>query len=106
MIADDAELGNAAEIAGHIDHLFARVRAAVDQGQPAHHVEEVIWKEVLRLGHDAFALFLRLQGSGDLGPEVALPDGSVARRLPEPHQRSYRSVFGDFSLTPHARPEG
>jgi hypothetical protein len=44
-------------------------------------------------------LFFRHQGTGDIGPEVTLPDGSSARRLPEAHARTYRSVFGDFTLS-------
>ncbi|AWM38480.1 hypothetical protein GobsT_33660 [Gemmata obscuriglobus] len=81
------------------DHLLDFVRHAAERGQPAHEVERGIWDQVLKLGRAAFARFLALSGTGDVGPEVPLPDGSSARRLPTTHTREYRSVFGDFTLT-------
>src|SRR5207248_10505858 len=45
------------------------------------------------LGH-----FFDLQGDGDLGPTLTMPDGHTVRRLPEHHPRTYRSVFGTFKL--------
>jgi hypothetical protein len=96
MIAHEAEARNAPPAA---DDLFAFARQAAEQGLPAHEVEETLWKRVLLLGREALGLFFRLQGTGDVGPELTLPDGSAARRLPEAHARAYRSVFGDFALS-------
>jgi len=96
MIAHDAESRNAPSSP---EALFAFARLAAEQGLPAHEVEEALWKRVLLLGHEALDLFFRLQGQGDVGPELVLPDGSTARRLPEAHSRPYRSVFGDFTLS-------
>lgn len=96
MIAHDAEARNAPSTA--LD-LFAFARRAAEQGLPAHEVEQPLWKRVLLPGREALGLFFQHQGQGDVGPEVTLPDGSTARRLPEPHPRPYRSVFGDFTLS-------
>jgi hypothetical protein len=96
MIAHDAESRNAPPSA---DALFAFARLAAEEGLPAHEVEGALWKRVLLLGREALGLFFRLQGQGDVGPEVTLPDGSAACRLPEAHTRTYRSVFGDFALS-------
>lgn len=96
MIAHDAEARNTPSAAAD---LFAFARQAAEQGLPAHEVEQALWKRVLLLGREALGLFFRLQGQGDVGPQVALPDGSTAQRLPEAHPRPYRSVFGDFTLS-------
>lgn len=98
MIAHHAETDNAPSLAALADQLLGFVRHAADQGRPAHEVERAIWDRVLALGREAFALFLRLHGTGDIGETVALPDGQTADRLPATHPRTYRSVFGDFTL--------
>jgi hypothetical protein len=99
MIAHHAELGHAPSLSALTDQLLAFARRAAEQGRPAHEVERGIWDQVLKLGREAFGLFLALHGTGDVGPQVVLADGSSARRLPTTHDREYRSVFGDFTLT-------
>jgi hypothetical protein len=81
-----------------VQELAAYVRQAATAATPAHEVERGIWTRVLAVGRQALDLFFRLQGTGDVGDTVALPDGSTARRLPGTHPRAYRSVFGDFTL--------
>src|SRR6185436_21161339 len=39
-----------------------------------------------------------LQGSGDRGEDVTLPDGPTYERLPYLHPRRYVSIFGAFTL--------
>jgi hypothetical protein len=95
MIAHDAEARNTPSSA---EDLFAFARLAAEAGLPAHEVEQALWKRVLLLGREALGLFFELQGQGDVGPEITLPDGCTARRLPEAHDRPYRSAFGDFTL--------
>src|SRR5687768_8684093 len=96
MIAHDAESRNTPSSA---EDLFAFARHAAEAGLAAHEVEEALWKRVLLLGREALGLFFGLQGQGDVGPEVTLRDGRTARRLPDVHDRPYRSVFGDFTLS-------
>ena len=99
MIAHAAEIGNAPSLSALTDQLLDYARRAAEQGRPAHEVERGIWDQVLKLGREAFARFLTLNGTGDIGPQAVLPDGSSVRRLPTTHAREYRSVFGDFTLT-------
>jgi hypothetical protein len=74
------------------------VRQAAERGDPAHQVELDIWRRLLRIGYHALAQFFQLQGTGDLGPQLTLPDGTTTQRLEELHPRDYRSVFGTFRL--------
>jgi hypothetical protein len=52
----------------------------------------------LNLGNAAMKLFFSLQGTGDLGLSVTLPDGQVVNRLEALHTRDYLSIFGPFKL--------
>lgn len=99
MLAHQAEDRNALPFFSLLHDLLAFVRDAARDALPAHQVELDLWQRLLQLGHHAFGLFLDLNGSGDLGPALPLPDGSTAVRLEELHDRPYRSVFGDFSLS-------
>jgi len=84
-----------AELAGQLEHL---VRQAAHEGQAVHHVELQIWRQLLALGRAALGQFFDLQGQGDLGETLTLPDGSDCRRLDHPHPRRYVSLFGAFTL--------
>jgi hypothetical protein len=99
MLAHDAEDRNALPFFSLLHDMLTFVRQALHEGLPAHQVEEHLWSKLLALGHDLFGLFLRGSGSGDLGPTLTLPDGSSAERLRQTHDRPYRSVFGDFTVT-------
>jgi hypothetical protein len=98
MIAHQAEVGNAPSLDSLLASLVASVRQAAADGTSAHETERRLFCDVLALGREAFALFLSLQGQGDLGEQITLPDGRHARRLPQTHDRAYRGVFGDFTL--------
>lgn len=74
------------------------VHAATQAGHTFHEFETALWKELLKAGHDAVAEFLRQQGSGDLGPEVARPDGRTLRRLERLHPRDLSCLFGRFTI--------
>jgi hypothetical protein len=74
------------------------VRRAAREGRPIHQVEEDVWSQLLQIGHEALELFLRLQGTGDMGETVTLPSGEVCQRLRELHARRYVSIFGEFEL--------
>ncbi len=49
-------------------------------------------------GHTLLSAFVARQGDGDLGPQAETPDGRVVRRLPEPHDRRYVSIFGELTI--------
>ena len=99
MMAHRAESGNSPSLASLTESLLSLVHQAALDGKPAHEAELAIFRHVLALGKEAFSLFLRLNGQGDLGEQVTLDDASEACRLDKPHARPYRSVFGDFSIT-------
>jgi hypothetical protein len=99
MFAHTAEVGNAPSLDSLLGCLVAFVHQAAADGLPAHEVERRLFSSLLALGREAFSLFLRLQGTGDLGERIALPGGSSARRLEHTHDRNYRCVFGDFTIT-------
>jgi hypothetical protein len=98
MMAHQAEADKAQPLYGCVDALLDFVRQAAEQGRPAHEVERELWTRVLALGRQALGLFFSLQGSGNLGDSVRLPDGRTVQRLGHTHARPYRSVFGDFTL--------
>ena len=98
MIAHHTEADKAHDLQPLVAELVDYVHQAAQQGLPAHQVEQALWARVLALGCQALGLFFRLQGSGDLGETLDLPDGQVVRRLEQTHARDYRSVFGDFTL--------
>ena len=59
------------ELVGQLDGF---VRQAVHDGRAIHEVERGIWRRILALGHTALGQFFDLQGTGDLGPTLELPD--------------------------------
>ena len=82
----------------HWAALTGLVEAAVRDGLPAHELERGLWSRLLQLGHDLQANYFALAGDGDCGEALTLTHGRVVHRLPEPHGRPYRSIFGDFRL--------
>jgi hypothetical protein len=81
-----------------VQELAAYVRQAALDATPAHDAERGIWTRILALGRQALELFFQLNGTGDLGQTITLPDAQTLQRLPDTHARAYRSVFGDFTL--------
>jgi hypothetical protein len=71
---------------------------AARDGTPLHEVERAVWRQVLAIGRLALGHFFDGLGDGDQGESLRLPDGSQPQRLPEPHDRRYVSVFGEFVL--------
>ena len=90
--------GKPLDVAARLAELTGVVAAAARDGLPAHVLEQSLWRQLLRLGHDLQAAYFALAGDGDCGETLKLADGRVVRRLPEPHGRPYQSIFGDFTL--------
>ena len=86
---------SASELPAFLQQL---VQTALRDNHTFHRFETALWKELLKAGHDAVAEFLRQQGVGDLGPEIALPDGGTVRRLEQPHPRELLCLFGRFTF--------
>ena len=99
MMAEATAFDNVKELTGMAKDLETFVQAAAADGSAAHAVEKGIWQRVLAMGRQAMGQFFAMQGDGDMGDLVEASDGSELRRLEEPHQRTYRSIFGLFSLS-------
>ncbi len=84
--------------------LVERLHAAADEHPPIHHVEEALFRELLKLGRSLLQAFLALSGDGDVGPSLtalgAGPSESppVLPRLDTPRTRPYLSIFGDIPI--------
>jgi hypothetical protein len=98
MIAHEPQALNPQQLGELAQQLRTYVEAAAAQGAPAHEVEQQLWTRVLALGRQALGHFFALQGTGDLGATLTLPDGQACQRLAELHTRRYVSVFGAFRL--------
>jgi hypothetical protein len=83
----------------HLDALLQSVRQAALDGTAAHEVERSLFRQLLQLGSLLFGSFLKLTGSGDIGPTATLDDGREVRRLDEEHTRRLLTVFGSFALS-------
>ena len=99
IMAEMAAFDNVKELTEMADDLATFVQQAVVDGTAAHKVEKSIWQRILAMGRQATGHFLRMQGDGDVGETVETPDGKEVRRLPEPHRRTYHSIFGPFELS-------
>ncbi len=99
IMAEVAAFDNLEELTEMAKDLTTFVREAVVEGTAAHEVEKGVWQRVLAMGRQATGQFFQMQGDGDVGETIDMPDGETLRRLPEPHQRTYRSIFGPFTLS-------
>src|SRR4051794_8434054 len=80
------------------DALRHFVQQSARDGQRIDTVEREVFRQLLGLGHTLLSAFVAAQGDGDLGPEVEMPGGCTARRLPERHGRRYASIFGELTI--------
>jgi len=99
IMAEMTAFDNLEELTEMAEDLATFVRGAVIEGTAVHEVEKGIWQRILAMGRQATGQFLQMQGDGDVGETIEMPDGQKLRRLPEPHQRTYRSIFGPFTLS-------
>jgi hypothetical protein len=98
MIAADPRTDNPTTLADLAEQLQAYIQEAATHGRPVHEVERGIWQRLLTLGRTTLGQFFTLQGTGDLGDTLTLPNGPTWERLPELHPCRYVSIFGEFQL--------
>lgn len=79
--------------------LFTALEQASADQRRLDQVERTLFDQLLQLGHTLLTAFVAQAGDGDVGPTATAPDGHTCRRLPDPHTRTYRSVFGSVPLT-------
>jgi hypothetical protein len=84
--------------------LVERLQVAADEQQPIHQVEEIIFRDVLKIGLAMLRVFLASSGDGDVGPTLTICGGGpeeppqVLPRLDSPRSRPYLSVFGEVAI--------
>ena len=86
------------ELVELVTKLDEYVNDASRHAKPIHEVEKGIWERLRAMGHEALGGFIASQGDGDLGETFAMPGGRVLKRLKCTHQRSYQSIFGEYTL--------
>ena len=86
IMAEVAAFGNLGALAEMAEGLAAFVEQAVVEGVAAHAVEKEVWQRVLAMRRQATGQFFQMQGDGDVGETIEMPDGDEVRRLPELHQ--------------------
>ena len=69
-------------------------QAAPGQGLRIDQVERGLFERLLQLGLSLLTAHVAAHGDGDVGDTATAPDGQTCRKLPDPHDRIYRSVFG------------
>ncbi len=99
IMAETAACSNLDQLTKMVDDLKTFVRQAAVEGTAVHKVEREIWQRMLAMGRLSTGSFLRMQGDGDVGETIEMPDGKELKRLPEQHQRTYHSIFGPFAIS-------
>ena len=64
----------------------------------AYQMEQDIFAKVLQIGFAAMKCYFAAKGTGDVGKDVTLDDGTVATKAKGLCERAYFSVFGKFSV--------
>jgi hypothetical protein len=83
---------------GQFDEIVNLVREAAERGERIDLVERDLMHSLLALGHSLMTAYVAQQGDGDCGPESTTAEGATTRRLPEPHDRRYVSIFGELTI--------
>ena len=90
-----------AELSSRVMSLGDQIREvvvkAVASGVSFDQTERSIWQMILRSGYHAMELFVKLQGTGDLG-EVIVDDCRRLKRSEEPAASTIRSIFGSHTF--------
>lgn len=64
----------------------------------AYQMEQDIFARVMQIGLAAMKGFFAVKGTGDVGDEFVVPDGTVAHKADALRGRDYFSVFGKFKV--------
>jgi hypothetical protein len=83
---------------GQLADLIAFVQAAPGQGLRIDQIERGLFERLLQLGLSLLTAHVAAHGNGDVGDTATAPDGQACRKLPDPHDRIYRSVFGPLTI--------
>ncbi|MGA9287412.1 MAG: ISKra4 family transposase [Anaerobacillus sp.] len=96
-----------------LERLVETVKTLGEDGSRIDEVERTVFAELLQMGFHLLSAFVRNAGDGDVGETIQIPAAEVSpasgnesatafctwQRLPEPHCRSYVSIFGKLTLS-------
>ena len=88
----------AIELAQLSQRLREFVSDGVAQGESFDSIERGVWEMVRRAGFCSMELFVKLQGTGDLGERVVTDDQQTLQRSRQPSHTVVRSIFGEHSF--------
>ncbi len=97
-IAEIDSFGNKIHLSEEMSRLSEYIKECATEGRAVHEVEQGIWDKLLEIGKYALAHFFKLQGDGDMGEILELPDGKIVNRLKKKQSRTYRSIFANYEL--------
>ena len=98
MIAQEDIVAKSQELHQVVDDLVAVIVEAVAEHTPVHKIEGKTLSVLLRAGQKAIQWLVDCLGSGDVGQEHQLPDGTTVKRSEEPQPRNYVSIFGNIDI--------
>ncbi len=74
------------------------VRQAGEQGERVDQVERGLFPRAMEMCLEMLLAFINAHGDGDQGPQMECGDRPL-RRLDEPHDKRYLSIFGEILIT-------
>jgi hypothetical protein len=78
--------------------LFAFVQQSSQQQFRLDQVERGLFSRLLQLGFSLLTAYVAAAGDGNVGDTATDRSNQTWKRLPEPHARPYRSIFGPLSI--------
>jgi hypothetical protein len=78
--------------------LFAFVQQSSQQQLRLDEVERGLFSRLLQLGFSLLTAYVAAAGDGNVGDTATDHSDQTWKRLPEPHSRPYRSIFGLLSI--------
>lgn len=94
------------QLADQLLELAVFVKQAAVDGIAAHDVELTLFRGVMKMGRELLSTFIELQGTGDIGSALTIPDGQQLVRQSEMHERQYTTIFGEFTIERTAYSQG
>jgi hypothetical protein len=106
IVASSVDRGNTGILVELAKDLGGFVKRAVREGSSLDDVERGSLGFALKIGEAAINLFLKGQGTGDLGEQVETEAGTILYRSEQLAQRPLRTIFGEHSVTSYVYSRG
>src|SRR5580700_11319523 len=106
IIASSVDVGKVEALTNLAADLTAFVLQVAQDGASFDDLERGVFGRILDMGNAAVALFLNVQGDGDLGPSIQAEDGRILYRSDTVQQRPLRTIFGEQILRAYVYSQG